>query len=170
MVKIVNLAEYQKTIATRLRESASAPAAGARLGLEFGGANYLVEVGEFSEVAPNLEVTPVPFTRPWFLGITDIRGLIYGVIDMAIFTGAENTRNEASKHYVVSGSQFESRTALLVQRVLGLRRVEEWREVSPPPSAPPWIVASYLDEKGEPWWELSVRELVRHPDFLQIAQ
>ncbi|MGZ8216092.1 chemotaxis protein CheW [Methylomagnum sp.] len=170
MAKIVNLAEYQKTIAARIQQSVSAPAVGAKLGLEFGGAKYLVDVGEFSEVIPDLEVTPVPFTQPWFLGVADIRGLIHGVVDMGKFAKTGNVRGELGRHYVVSGPQFELRSALLVQRVLGLRRVDEWRQVRMVPTGPAWIKGHFIDEQEETWQEISLKELLGHPDFLQIAQ
>lgn len=170
MAKIVNLAEYQRAIATRIQESVSAPAVGAKLGLEFGGGKYLVDVGEFSEVIPDLEVTPVPFTQPWFLGIADIRGLIHGVVDMGAFASRGGARNESGRHYVVSGPQFELRSALLVQRVLGLRRVDGWRQVRMAPAGPAWIKGHFVDEHDETWQEISLKELLGHPDFLQIAR
>lgn len=170
MAKIVNLAEYQKAIAARIQESVSAPATGAKLGLEFGGGKYLVDVGEFAEVTPGLEVTPVPFTRPWFLGVADIRGLIHGVVDMGAFVSGGSIRSESGRHYVVSGPQFELRSALLVQRVLGLRRVDDWRQIRTDPAGPAWIKGHFVDEHDEAWQEISLKELLGHPDFLQIAQ
>jgi twitching motility protein PilI len=169
MAKSVNLAEYQRTLSARLRQSAAIPVAGAKLGLEFGGARYLVDVDGVAEVAPNLEVTPVPFVQPWFLGIADIRGIIHGVIDLEVFAGGDGARGETEKHYVVSGRPFELRTALLVRRVLGLRRVEAWRKLEPIPPGPAWITAAYVDEREQSWREISLKALLGHPDFLQIA-
>lgn len=170
MAKIVNLAEYQKAIATRIQESVSAPATGAKLGLEFGGSKYLVDVGDFAEVIPDLEVTPVPFTRPWFLGIADVRGLIHGVVDMGTFVNGGSIRSESARHYVVSGSQFELRSVLLVQRVLGLRRIDDWHQVRTDPAGPTWIKGHFVDEHDETWQEIGLKELLGNPDFLQIAQ
>lgn len=170
MAKIVNLAEYQKTIAARIQQSVSAPVSGAKLGLEFGGGKYLVDVEEFSEVIPDLEVTPVPFTRRWFMGIADIRGLIHGVVDMGAFVRPDNPRHEPGKHYVVSGPQFALRTALLVRRVLGLRRIDEWRPLRTPPGGESWIKGRFVDEQDETWQEISLKELLESPEFLQIAQ
>ena len=55
-----------------------------------------------------------------------------------------------------------------MDRMLGLKKPEQLF-VTDNPNPPPWLVARYLDEDGNLWNELSTRELLQHPSFLQIG-
>ncbi|MDP0995635.1 chemotaxis protein CheW, partial [Klebsiella pneumoniae] len=64
------------------------------LAVQAGGRNYLMPLGQSGEIFPWAGVQPVPYTKPWFLGIANLRGTLAGVIDLASLLGHGVTRSE----------------------------------------------------------------------------
>lgn len=52
------------------------------LGLLIGDDRYLVHMKEINEVIQVPEIVPVPLTHPWFLGIINVHGTLYGITDL----------------------------------------------------------------------------------------
>jgi twitching motility protein PilI len=75
---------YQEQLLERMQAAKNgAGASVAQLGLAIGGARYLVDLAEVGEIVAPVPVTPVPLTRPWYLGLANVRGSLLGVIDLA---------------------------------------------------------------------------------------
>ena len=126
------------------------------------------------EVIPVPAVTPVPLTRPWLRGVSNVRGNLYSVVDFAAFLGVGAVMLSEQSRLVLLGDRYRSAAALLVDRLLGLRNPNELRPGAKSgdagAAASPWLHAEYDDEAGGRWRELDVAELVRHTDFLSVAQ
>src|SRR5205085_2695851 len=80
-----------------------------RLGLACAGTQWLIRLADAGEVIALPSVATVPLTQPWYLGIANIRGNLYSVIDFAGFLGSP-----ASAAPSVSG---QSRLVLFGPRV-----------------------------------------------------
>jgi twitching motility protein PilI len=164
----VSLRDFQQDLVERLKGAAESGAPSARLGVQCGAENLLLRLDEAGEVLPVPDVSPVPLTRPWFLGLANIRGNLHSVVDFALFMGGEATPRTADSRIVLVAEHYKINAALLINRMLGLRNLQQLQKDTEAPVAP-WIAACYRDQSGRAWRELAVGELVRHPDFLQAG-
>ena len=169
MAQRISLRDYQRELAERLREADSARAA-SKLGVQAGDQNWLIDLAEAGEVLAVPPITPVPLTRAWFRGVTNVRGKLYSVVDFAAFLDRGASRAGEQTRLVLLNERFRSAAALLVARSLGLRdprQLQEQRPADMPHRQ--WIRAKYLDPDGREWQELDVGGLVRHSEFLDVA-
>jgi twitching motility protein PilI len=157
-----------------LSSKTAAQVESSRLGLSFGGENWLVRLADAGEVLAVPPIAPVPLTQPWFLGITNIRGNLYGVVDFAAYRGlpagaaARGTGGQA--RLVLFGARTgELQVGVVVTRVVGLRNVAEFAPVAARADAPAWYAQRWMDGDGVSWQEIDLTRLAREPDFLQVG-
>ncbi len=116
-------ASFQQELASRLATKTAAQVESSRLGLACGGAQWLIRLADAGEVITLPPVASVPLTQPWFLGIANIRGNLYTVIDFGAFLGREAERRGGAgqSRLILFGPRAgELRAGIVVQRVLGL--------------------------------------------------
>ena len=87
----LDLRAFQQELATRLASKTAAQVESSRLGLACGGEQWLVRLADAGEVVAVPPVTPVPHTQRWHLGIANVRGNLYSVIDFARYLGRDST-------------------------------------------------------------------------------
>jgi twitching motility protein PilI len=114
-------------------------------------------------VLPLPSLTVVPFTKPWFLGVANVRGNLFGVIDMAAYGHGGAVSGEASNRMLLVSGRHAFNAALLVDRVLGLRDARKWQQNEFNGQV------EYRDEQGTPWFKLDVPGLLEQTEFLQIG-
>lgn len=169
MSRRTSLREFQQALHKRLQGDAPADAArAARLGVLAGGHYWLIRLDEAQEVLAVGGITPVPLTRPWYRGLTNVRGNLYSVVDFAMFTVGSPAALSVDARLVLLADRYHVSAALLVERMLGLRTLTSF---DPDDAAPgfPWVLARYRDADGRAWRELSIHDLVQHNDFLQAG-
>jgi twitching motility protein PilI len=162
------LRDYQLDLSARLQRAGTDGSAATKLGLEAAGAAWLVDLVEAGEMIPVLPISTVPLARPWFRGVSNIRGNLYSVTDFAAFLGGEATAVTDQARLLLISDRFSAGCALLVGRSLGLRRSDEM-ELRPRGSEAKWTRAVYTDAEGKQWKELDVPALVRDPEFLDVS-
>jgi purine-binding chemotaxis protein CheW len=92
------------------------------LSFRMGGEEYAVLVEDVREVLKTRELTPVPNTPEYILGVTALRGVMLPVIDLCKRLGlAPGVRDEKSRIIVVNPGEEE--VGLLVDRVIGVLRI-----------------------------------------------
>jgi twitching motility protein PilI len=171
MSKRLNLREFQQNLIDRLRVKDLSAARVDTLGVQIAGRNWLVDMVDISEVLPLPSLTAVPFTRPWFRGVANVRGNLYGVVDMAAYehsgaaasAGSGQASGDASNRVLLVADRFAFNVALLVDRVLGLRDARTWSQSEVDGQI------EYRDEQGASWRKLDVRSLLGQAEFLQIG-
>jgi twitching motility protein PilI len=169
-----SLRQFQTDLAQRLSSAKAQPAVATRLGVQCGTGFWLIDLADAGEIVPVPEVLPVPLTKPWYVGVTNIRGSLYSVVDFSSFTGAEGVTRGQENRLVLVGARFGINTALLVTRMLGLRNPREFNPHEDPgaggaSAATPWMGAYLRDGDGRLWHELKLQQLVEHQDFLQVG-
>lgn len=97
-----------------------APALERYIVFSLGRARYAVPIGAVIEVGAVPPVTPVPHLPPWVLGVTNLRGEILSVVDLALFLGAAAEGSAMGRLLVVRGAGPEPYTGLVVDQVAGL--------------------------------------------------
>ena len=168
MAKRVSLREFQAHLATRLAGAGDRTAAGL-LGVQAGSDYWLMSLTDSGEIVSLPPLTSVPLTRPWFIGIANIRGNLYSVVDFSVFQGREATPQNASSRLLLIGARHGSNAALLVTKIFGLRKAEDLTAAPPDPSAPPWASQAFTDWEGRRWKLLDVRELLADERFMNIG-
>src|SRR3954465_4129417 len=81
------LRELQTRLANRLQAARTEGVQASWLAVEAGGTKYLFPLAQAGEIFPYAATQHVPYTRPWFLGVANLRGGLYGVVALAGFIG-----------------------------------------------------------------------------------
>src|SRR6266446_4274046 len=158
MAEKLSLRDYQRDLAERLR-AAEGSYNVSMLALQVGEEGWLVDLADAGEVIPVPQITPVPLTRAWFKGVTNIRGNLYSVVDFPAFLGGRAVAVAEQSRLLLIGERFRMGSALLVDRSLGLRNPAQLTP-RPKSSRSPWVKAEYVDPEGRTWQELDVPQLV----------
>ena len=166
----LDLRSFQQELATRLASKTAAQVESSRLGLACGSTRWLVRLADAGEVIAVPTIIPVPLTKPWFLGLANIRGNLFSVIDFAGFLGGpEAAAGSAARLILLNARSGEISAGIIVERVLGLRNLAQFSPVPRDASAPSWFVERWLDAEGNPWQEIDLGALARDATFLQVG-
>lgn len=162
MSRRINLREFQQSLIDRMQASHAADQI-STLGVQAGGRNWLVDMHDLSGVLPLPPLAATPLTKPWFLGVTHVRGMLYGVTDLAAFQQSGRASGTTANRLLLVAERHMPNAALLVECVLGLRNARTWER------AEVGGQAGYRDEQGNPWCLLDMAGLLGQPGFLQIG-
>jgi twitching motility protein PilI len=130
---------------------------------------WLLNLSDSGEIVPLTPLTPVPLTRHWFAGIANIRGNLYAVTDFSAFQGRNPTPQNSSSRFLLVGTRYGCNAALLVTRMLGLRKDGDMTQKDAAPDDPPWVEAIYSDKDARVWKKLNVRALLSDVCFMEIG-
>lgn len=171
MSKRLNLREFQQNLINQLQAENLSVARVSTLGVQIGGQNRLVEMVDVGEVLSLPALTAVPFTKPWFRGVANVRGNLYGVVDVAAYrqtgaatsTGSGHASGDINNRILLVADRYAFNVALLVDNVLGLRDARNWKQYQVDGQI------EYQDEQGAFWQKLDVSALLGQEEFLQIG-
>ena len=107
------------------RKPAAQPAAEAILEIiEFGlaGERYGLEAAHVHEVYPLQELTPLPCTPPFVLGLVNVRGRIYPVIDLKKFFDLPE-QGITDLHRILLVHTAEMQLGILADTIAGVRSI-----------------------------------------------
>ena len=68
------LRELQTRLASRLQAARSEGLSVRWLAAQVGGTRYLFPLAQAGEIFPWTTVQPAPYTKPWFMGVANLRG------------------------------------------------------------------------------------------------
>lgn len=171
------LRELQQRLAERLRLVRESAPTRNWLAVESGSHGFLLPLEQAGEIFSLTGLQPVPHSQAWFLGVANLRGQLHGVIDLAAFIGLPprpvSVLDLASKdagRLVAFNASLQLNAALLIDRLLGLRRPQDMSE-APVTTAgrPHFITAELADAQGRPWYELNLAALASDEAFLKVA-
>jgi twitching motility protein PilI len=163
MARRFSLREFQQNVLNRIQSSGGAASHISTLGVQIGEQNWLVQMNDIAEVLPLPALTAVPLTKPWFLGVANIRGNLYSVTDLSAFSGFGETLLGQSNRVLLLAEKYAFNAGLLVSRVIGLRDSSAWKKTGLGEEM------RLLDEQGQMWHQLDIATLLQRPDFLQIG-
>lgn len=169
------LRELQARLATRLQAAQSEGMSVAWLAVKAGGANYLLPLGQSGEIFPVANLQPVPYSKAWFTGVLNIRGSLYGVVDLADFVAAtggvpRNAPAGADSSVITLNPLLDVNCALQVDALSGLRGSEAFTaSTAAPPDAPAYFGNCFVDSANVVWQEINLRALSQSPQFLSIS-
>jgi twitching motility protein PilI len=162
------LRAYQEQLLERMQ--AARTSSGGRvhqLGVEIGGASYLLELTETGEIVPVPPLAPVPLTRSWYLGLANIRGSLVGVVDLGGYLAEGGEGAPAAPPFAAPGQArlvtfspaLGFPCALLAGRVVGLRQAADMAPHD----------GRLREADGTEWTPLSLAALAAQERFLQVG-
>lgn len=165
------LREFQSQLVERMQAASSGAQVHARqLGVMIGQSRWLLNLREAGEIVSVSTMTKVPLTRDWFVGVTNIRGNLVCVVDIARFSGLPITPIDKESRIVAFGPSLSFNGGLLVSRVLGLRNIAEMEvHTDTSQSDASWARQRYRDRNSHIWTELNLSLIVQDPQFLHIG-
>ena len=147
-----------------------------QLGVLIGRTRYLIDLREAGEIVTSGNMTQVPLTKPWYLGLTNVRGSLTSVVDYSSFEGGDPTFLDSSCRILAFSNSLSFNSGLLISKVLGLRNADEMQLVDDSEelaalgkTAKPWVLNKFVDADGQIWSQLSLSLLVQDHEFLQIG-
>ncbi|WP_394777416.1 chemotaxis protein CheW [Undibacterium sp.] len=171
-VRRTRLREFQAQLVQRMQAAQSGTAVSAsQLGIMVGHTRYLLELKEAGEIVTVAAMTKVPLTRDWYRGLSNIRGNLTSVVDLARFQGKDVTQIDAGSRVVAFAPGLAFNSGLLVSQVFGLRNQADMEALDDPDDGvrKPWMVKKYKDKDGNIWMALSLSLLVQDQEFLHVG-
>src|SRR3954468_4796190 len=83
------LRELQSRLASRLQAARTEGVPAGWLAVEAAGRKYLFPLSQAGEIFAYTAPQTVPYTHAWFLGVANLRGGLYGVVDLASFVSGQ---------------------------------------------------------------------------------
>lgn len=166
---LASLRDFSAQLARRLSEAPASGLPAARLGVRIGNRGYLVELTSIGEVVPASSIARVPWTRPWFRGLANVRGRLLGVYDLPRMIGDEPLRDEQSLQLLVLSDALKVNAALLITRAFGLRSAKDLDALPEADNGAPWEGARFRDADGMALTELNLARLVADERFASIG-
>ncbi len=167
------LVKLQTRLAEQLAQARTQVQKRSWLAVECAGLGFLFPLKEAGEIFPMNQILGVPHTAPWFLGVSNLRGHLHGVVDLACFLGlkADSALRDASQARMVAfNPTFEINCALVVDRLAGLRNEGEIQlEPDEGDARPAFVTDRYRDQGGRVWQELKLASLANTEAFLKIV-
>ena len=165
------LRELQSRLAKRLQEARTQERGKSWLAVECSSRGFLFPLKEAGEIFAMAPVVSVPHSHPWFLGVSNLRGHLHGVVDLAGFLGVKLTEALREQARLVAfNASLDLNCALLVDRLAGLRSEGQLTaEKDDGASRPPFVGVRYRDEGGRVWQELNLAALAGDEAFLRIV-
>ncbi len=143
-------------------------------GIGFGllGHQFVVPMGQVSELLEVPSYTRLPGVKPWVRGVSNVRGRLLPVIDLASFLGHRlNSPHKQQRILVLEGAELYC--GLLVDQSYGIQHflVDTYQQTShlEEPNVQPFLLGSYELEQGT-WHVFSMVNLIEHPDFISAAR
>ncbi|TFW10452.1 chemotaxis protein CheW [Oxalobacteraceae bacterium OM1] len=162
------LREFQAQLVERMQAAAAGTGSQAsQLGIMIGQTRWLLSLQEAGEIVSVSGITPVPLTQDWYLGLTNIRGNLISVVDLARFKGMARTPIDKESRIIAFGPALGFNGGLLVSRVMGLRNVADME--TQPGGEAGWSIQRYVDRDAQVWNELKLSLLVQDPQFLHVG-
>lgn len=163
------LREFQAQLVERMHAAAAGTGTQANhLGIMIGQSRWLLNLQEAGEIVSVSGITKVPLTQDWYLGLTNIRGNLVSVVDLARFGGMPATPVDKESRIIAFAPALAFNGGLLVSRVMGLRHIGDMEEQAVV-DASPWVAQTYVDRDSQVWKHLNLSLLVQDQQFLHVG-
>lgn len=169
------LRDLQTRLAERLKRARTEGVAASWLAVEAAGRSLLFPLAQSGEIFPLAAVQTVPYTQDWFLGVSNLRGGLFGVIDFSSFvTGQTPSRRSDSAReqarLIALNPALEINCAILIDRLNGLRNAQDFTDSKQAAQGSPGFFSNeFTDKSGKQWQEIDLQLLSIQDHFLTIA-
>lgn len=135
---------------------------------------WLFELAHTQHILAGEVPMPVPFTRPWYVGLVNYRSQLIGVIDLDVFVGAEPTPWQSTDRVLLLSAALPIRCAFRINQTTSVIDRAHLSPVVPHTAltspSPSWITKNFTDTDGQHYHYVDLVTLINLPAFLDIAQ
>jgi len=165
------LRDLQTRLADRLQAAQTEERGKSWLAVECGARGFLFPLRDAGEIFPVAPLAPVPHSHRWFLGVSNLRGHLHGVVDLAVFLGLTTGEGNRDQARLVGFNQaLDINCVLLVDRLSGLRSEGDLEaEADDGTPRPKFAGGRYRDASSRVWQELNLAALAADEAFLGIV-
>lgn len=168
--QIGKLREFTVQLAEKLKAAPLAPTEPMRLAILVGTRAFLLPMKSAAEVVPLPAIVPVPWTKAWYRGLTNVRGRLLGVVDLQHLSGRGALPPEQAQQILVLADSHQINAAVLITRAFGLRHVNDLESLGRTgDDRQPWETTTYRDLDGALLTELDLEQLVKSEVFATIG-
>ena len=152
-------------------EQVDAPGSWRGIAVRLGSRQLVSSITEVNEILSYPELTFVPGTQPWLLGVANVRGNLVPVVDLlAYIEGEKSLRNARTRVLLVK--QSGGSVGVVVDEIFGQRAFNDTHlidSLQEPDERYAKFIPSFYDWNGTPYRVFSMSALVRARDFTQAA-
>jgi len=164
------LRDFSAQLAARLQAAPGPLREPARLAVRIGAQGYLLDMNNAGEIVNAPDIAPVPWTKPWYLGLANVRGRLIGVVDLMRLGGGAPIAPEDALQLLVLSENLRFNVGLLVSRAFGLRNLRDLEPLGPVRERlRPWESHAYRDADGTRLVEIDLQGLVAFEEFASIG-
>jgi len=141
------------------------------VGYRVGNQRLVSDFREVVEIVPMPPVTPVPGAQPWLLGVGNLRGNLFPVVDLKYFLEGQRTVQQEG-HRVLIMRQTGGDVALSIDELYGQRSFEASQQTDAGAIARgryAHFVERAFNDGSHDWGVFSLSLLSRTPEFRQAA-
>ena len=141
------------------------------VGYRVGSRRLVSDFREVVEIVPMPPVIPVPGAQPWLLGVGNLRGNLFPVVDLKNFLEGERTAPQEGQRVLIM-RQAGGDVALVIDELYGQRSFEAEMQVPAGDIAQgryAHFVERAFHDEGRDWGVFSLSLLSRTPEFRQAA-
>ena len=126
----------------------------------------MVNLQEISETLPIIDIHRVPLVKPWFLGVANVRGVLYAINDLAQLIENSFTNISSNARLLLISDSVTNNVAFLVDKLVGLRKLDEMH-LGETLSEDNICLKNqtYQDGENRVWHLLDCDKLIRSKDF-----
>ncbi|MBS0194676.1 MAG: chemotaxis protein CheW [Proteobacteria bacterium] len=174
MAAFAKLTEYQSLSLAHvagLPEESDVPGHWRGVGFGIGGRRLVTGFEEIVEVIRMPQVTHVPGTQPWMLGVANVRGTLLPVVDLKQFLEGERTVVYEGQRVMVI-RQAGGNVAVLIDQLFGQRTFNDNHKVADEMAAGTrygHFIKQVYHVGDIDWGVFSMAMLTRTPEFRQAA-
>ena len=168
----VRLREFQAQLVERMQAARSGiDTRSNQLGVLIGTRRWLLNLQEAGEIISVGTISPVPLTQDWFLGLSNMRGNLVGIIDFARYQGFPLSSINEESRIVAFAPTLSFNCGLLVSKVMGLRNTSdmELRAEQEEGNSLAYSHRRFVDRDAQVWHELDLSMVVCDPKFLHVG-
>ena len=166
----LSLRDFQEDLNRRVAVAGRAHAQNSSsLGLQAMGKRWLLPLSDAEAIVPVPSITDMPFARPWFRGLARVREELLTVIDFAVISGAEPLPLNSEARLVVLSARYQTGSALLFERSLGLCDTRGSVQQSIDLDLP-WCTALCRQADDSCWNVVDVAALIGDSRFMEVTQ
>ena len=170
---LCDIARRSQDMAAGLPEQGEAVELFNGIGFALAGQQYVAPMGEVMEILDVPRFTAVPGVRNFLLGVSNVRGRLLPIIDLALFFGVPGPHATLRERRILVVENDNVFSGLVVDDVLGMQYFSVESHLDEPDESAeairPFLKGGY-QRNNEVWNVFSTLALTENEQFLDVAQ
>ncbi len=168
-IELLRLADYGRQRQQGGQENENTRWSGIAFG--FAGYQFVAPLGEVAEVIPVPSSTTVPSAQSWIRGLSNVRGRLLPLTDLAIFMALpESEISKLSKVMIIDQPTIYG--GVIVDQVMGIQHFNKQSYFSSNSQLPDTFAqytSGYFERQGQQWHVFLFSKLVKDQAYLNAS-